>query len=225
VGGGGTLGSAVLAEALASGAFARVFALVREPLASALRGFVPIRPDELQAWESPAELAFLVFERERFSHGRDEAFVRPQPPDLLPLAGALHRVGVRRLLIVMPHAPAMLPGALKAGFASADEAAVGALGFEHLLILRPSQNLAPEGGGTLLRRFVDWWLSQLRWMLPQQEQPVRAVRIATLVVQLARHLPASAAGTRVVPAELLWQAARSKDSETVLRNWLGIAPG
>lgn len=225
VGGGGALGSAVLSEALASGSFARVFALVREPLASALRGLVPLRQEELQAWESPAELAFVVFERERFSHGRDEAFVRPQPPDLLPLAGALKRAGVRRLMIVMPHAPAMLPGALKAGFASADEAAVAALGFEHLLILRPSQNLAGEGGGSLLQRFVDWWLSQLRWMVPQQEQPVRAVRMAALVVQLARHLPASAPGTRVVPAELLWHAAQSKDSETLIKAWLGCAPG
>ena len=125
VGAGGTLGSAVLAEALTAGRFQRVAAIVAGPLATAVRGLLPITWAELQrAVDSGCDTAFLVFERERHSNGRDDAFLRPEPADLLPLAQSLRAAGVRRLLVVVPHAPALLPHALKAGFASRDEGAV-----------------------------------------------------------------------------------------------------
>jgi hypothetical protein len=76
-----------------------------------------------------------------------------------------------------------------------------------------------ERGGGRLQRFANWWLSQLNWMVPASEQPVRAVKLAALVVQLARGLPASTPGTRVLPPEVLQQAAQSEDPEAVLRAW------
>jgi len=221
VGAGGTLGSALLAEALAAGRFQRVAAVVAGPLTSALRGFDALPLAALQ--DAPgslgAEVAFLVFERARHANGRDEAFFQPGPADLPALAGALHRRGVRRLLVVVPHAPALLPQALKAGFASVAENEVAALGFEHLLFLRTAQAAAADAGGSRLQRFAGWWLSQLSWMVPSAEQPVRAVKLAALVVQLARALPQAAPGTRVVPPELLWQAVQG-DAEATLSAWL-----
>jgi hypothetical protein len=224
VGGGGTLGSAVLAEALVGGRFQRVAALVSGPLTSALRGFEPLSAAALQ--DAPrvqalaADVAFIVFERARHANGRDDAFLQPAAAELLPIARALRAGGVRRLLVVVPHAPALLPQALKAGFASSDEGAVAALGFEHLVLLRAAQAAPPAAGGSGLERFARWWLSQLGWMVPPREQPVRAVRLAALVVQLARLLPQAAPGTRVVPPELLWQAAQG-EPEAVLSAWLG----
>jgi hypothetical protein len=223
IGAGGILGAALLAQALVVGRFSRVRAAVTGPLQSALRGFEPWPAALLDAnaTEPPADTAFIVFERARHHNGRDEAFLRPEPADLVALATALRRLSVRRLLVVVPHTPALLPGALKAGLASLDENAVAALGFEHLVFIRAAQS--GEGGdrsGSLPERFARWWLSQLRWMVPQQEQPVRAVTLAALAVLLARTLPLASGGTRVVPPELLSAAAVAEHPEQLLSAWL-----
>lgn len=221
VGAGGTLGSAVLAEALVAGRFQRVAAVVTGPLASALRGLQPVTWAQLQrAADIGCDTAFLVFERERHSNGRDEAFHRPEPADLLPLATALHAAGVRRLLVVVPHAPALLPHALKAGFASRDEGAVAALGFDQLVFVRAAQTAGLATVGGSLERFAAWWLSQLRWMVPAADQPVRAVKLAQLVVQLGRRLDGAPPGTRVLPPDVLQQAAQADDPDLALSAWL-----
>lgn len=223
VGGGGALGSALLGEALVAGRFQQVAAAVTAPLATAVRGFDALPAAALRAGDAHgAETAFIVFERARHSNGRDDAFLQPAPDDLLPLATALRGAGVRRLLVVVPHAPALLPHALKAGFASQAEGAVAALGFEHLVFLRAAQAGAAESSGSRLQRFAAWWLGQLALMVPTREQPVRAVRLAALVVQLARLLPAAAPGTRVLPTDVLWQAAQgdADAAGAVLAGWL-----
>jgi hypothetical protein len=223
-GGGGTLGSALLGEALVAGRFQRVAALVAAPLASTVRGFDALPQAALAQGDARgADVGFVVFERQRHSNGRDDAFVQPGPDDLVPLARALHAAGVRRLVVVVPHAPALLPHALKAGFASRAEGEVAALGFEQLVFLRAAQDAAAAAGGSRLQRFANWWLGQLRLMVPTRDQPVRAVKLAALAVQLARLLPAAPPATRVMPPELLWQAAQGTpdDADAVFSRWLG----
>lgn len=210
LGAGGALGSALLGELLVAGRFERVYALVRQPLASAVRGFVPLPATLLrEARLPPLASAVIVFERSRHSNGRDEAFVEPRPEELPKLARRLHAAGVRRLVVVVPHAPALLPQALAAGYASLDEAAVGALGFEQLVFVRAAQEATGPAERGLVARFVRWWFSQLRWMVPQQQQPVRAVTLARWVAALLRALPAAAAGTRVLAPDRLWQLAQA----------------
>src|SRR5262245_39613544 len=99
VGAGDALGSALLTAALGAGCYASVAALIRAPMASAMRGFDVLTDDRLQASNEPLgfDVAFVVFERWRYSNGRDEAFVRPDASQLLPLATRLRGVGVRRL--------------------------------------------------------------------------------------------------------------------------------
>lgn len=221
VGAGGTLGSAVLAEALAAGRFQQVTAVVAGPLTTALRGLRTLGAQALAADGPPldADVAFIVFERTRHSNGRDDAFFQPEPTALLATARVLHARGVPRLLVVVPHAPALLPQALKAGFASLAEGEVAALGFEHLVFLRAAQNAAADSGSSALQRFADWWLAQLSWMVPQREQPVRAVVLAAVAVQIAQALPHAAPGTRVLPPEVLWQVSQA-GGEAALAAWL-----
>lgn len=225
VGAGGVLGSAVLEQALARGGFARVQALTAGRLAPALRGFAAL-PEAALSEVPPLgiDTAFVVYDRVRHANGRDEAFHRPQPEALLPLAQALHQRGVRRLLIVLPQASVLLPQALKAGLASLDEAAVAALGFEHLLFLRPAQAPAAVAGHSLPQRVAHALLRQLHWMLPQPQQPVRAATVAGFAVALARALPGTAAGTRIVPAELVWHAAQVADADALAAAWLAGLP-
>jgi hypothetical protein len=225
LGAGGRLGSALLAEALAAGRFASVQAWVAAPLVCTVRGLVALTEARFAApGPLQADLAFIVFERERFSNGRDEAFVMPPPPDLPRLARRLREGGVRRLVVVLPHASAMLPQALAAGLATHDEAAVAALGFEHLLLLKPSQDAVAARARRRIERFAQWWLAQLRWMIPQREQPLRAAVLARLAVTMARALPLAPPGTQVVPQSLLWQLAHDADGgEARARAWLAGA--
>jgi hypothetical protein len=112
--------------------------------------------------------------------------LHPRPDQLPRLAEPLHVAGVRRLLVMVPHAPALLPQALKA---------------------------APPS-------LADGGLSQLTRMVPQREQPVRALRLAERVVELAWRLPHAAPATRVLPPELLWQATHAPDGGALLGAWL-----
>ena len=225
LGGGGTLGSAVLAEALVAGRFSQVLALVAEPLNSAVRSFAPLAAAALASGQAGgAEAAVVVLERQRHSNGRDDAFVQPQVQDLLSTARLLLQAGVRRLIVVVPHAPALMPQALAHGFANLDEAAVAALGFEHLVVLRTAQAVQAEPSQGLAR-VAAWWLSQLRWMVPQRQQSLRAAALARCVVQLARALPLAAPGTRVLAPETLWLWSQSEAGlESAVAQGLGLPP-
>jgi hypothetical protein len=225
VGGGGVLGSAVLAEALVAGRFSQVVALVAEPIRSTLRGFVPLDADTLARGDAlGADAAVVVLERQRHSNGRDDAFVQPQVQELLPMAQRLQQAGVQRLIVVVPHAPALMPQALAHGFANLDEAAVAALGFEHLVMLRAAQNQAPVAVRGMARA-AALWLAQLRWMVPQRQQALRAVALARCVMHLARLLPLAAPGARVISPEQLWLWSQNDAGlESAIAQGLGLPP-
>jgi hypothetical protein len=220
----GPLGSLVLEQLLAGGVFQEVQALVVGPLAPALRGLAALHVDELARGAAPrADTAVVVFDRERFSFGREAAFARVPPQDLPALAASLHQAGVAHLVVVLPQAPALLPQALRAGLASLDERSVAALGFAHVVFIRPAQEPSATGPVPLpwLPRLARWWLAQLRWMVPQRDQPVRAAKVAPFVAQVAGQLPQARPGTRVAGPEWVWLAAQPGGSAAeVARHWL-----
>lgn len=222
VGGAGALGSALLESLLGAHRFERVAVAVRRPVSPALRGLVVVDDSEA-AWQAFApESALIVFDRERKANGRDDAFVRPQPSELLALATRLRAAGARQLIVALPHAPAMLPQALKAGLASLDEGAVADLGFDHVVFMRLAQaGLAASAvEASHPQRLADWMLRQLHWMVPSSEQPVRRETLARVVARLLIELPAAPRGTRVLPPELLWHAAQAADIEPLVQRWL-----
>jgi hypothetical protein len=218
VGAGGALGAAVLEQVLATRRFERVGALAEAPMQPAVQGFVALRETELAAFG--ADTALVVFDRQRSANGREAAFVRPEPTQLLALTQRLQVHGLRRLVVVVPHTPSLLPMALQQGLADMDEAAVAALGFEQLVFMRMAQDGRDAAGLDAPRRLARWMLSQLRWMVPQREQPVRADTVARVAAALAVQLHDAPQATRVVPAALLWQAAQGKDAAAVVAAWL-----
>jgi hypothetical protein len=218
IGAAGALGAAVLEQVLATQRFERVGALVEQPIQPAVQGFIPVRLDELAAFA--ADCALIVFDRQRAANGREAAFVTPLPPALPALAQQLHGAGVRRLIVVVPHTPSLLPMALQQGLASLDEAAVAALGFEQLVFMRMAQNARAASGLDAPRRLARWMLSQLHWMVPQREQPVRAETVAKVAAALALQLAEAPPATRVLPGVVLWQAAQQRDAAGAVRAWL-----
>jgi hypothetical protein len=230
-GGGGVLGAAVLEQLLASRAFAPVSVLVTQPLNTALRGLVAVPQAVLDSAAAPTlppqavALAIIVFDRARHANGRERAFMRPEPQDLQGLASRLRAHGVANLVIVMPHAPASLPDALKRGLANLDEQAVASLGFERVVLVRSAQaGAAKDGPGGTLQKLADAVLSQLRVMVPQHERAVRAVKVAQFTIALATWLHEMPHGTRVVPPEALWLAAQRQDPTALVRDILQGRP-
>lgn len=225
-GAGGTLGAAVTEQLLAGVGFEQVGALVTQPVAAAMRGFIALDAADDAAWaDFGADAALVVFDRERSARGREAAFLWPSPQQLPALAQRLHAAGVRALVVVVPHAAGLLPQALQQGLATLDEAMVASIGFEHLVFMR----MARAGGGDgaaagALHRLARWMLSQLHWMVPQREQPVRAQTVARVAAALAWQLPEAAPGTRVWPAERLGEAAQSADAAEVVARWLAGEP-
>lgn len=226
VGGGGALGSAVLEQLLGRGRFAPVLVLVTQAFKGGVRGLEPVLApsfDDLIGNKALASLAVVVFDRERHANGREEAFVRPEPHTLPVLARWLQRQGVRHVVVVMPHSPAGLPQALKLGLANLDEQAVAALGFEHVVFVRTAQLPGATRTGAWLQRLADGLLMQLRLMIPASHQPVRVLKVAQFVAELAAQLPTSSPGARVAPPELVWQAAQQDDAAPLVAAWLAGA--
>ena len=218
-GGGGPLGSAVMAQLLSQSGWSQVGVLVDRPLNTTVRGLVPVLCPAHRRWHDMEargyDSAVLVFVRQRHSNGRDDAFTQVQPADLLGMAQCWAQAGVRHLTVVTPHAPASLPEALRHGLANLEEQATTALAFTHVVWLRPTQTQGTAPAGSWLQRVAFATLAQLSFMIPQQDQPVRLTKLAELVRHLVWALADSPAGRRVVPAELLWAAAQTRSSAQV----------
>ena len=225
LGGGGALGAAVLEQLLAGGRFERVGVLARQGVQPALRGLQVLPADDSEALERfGGDTALIVFDRERRANGREAAFVRPEPAQLVAQAAMLQAAGARSLLVVVPHAAALLPQALRAGLATLDEAAVAAMDFDQLVFMRMAQGGGAATVGEALspaQRLARWMLMQLQWMVPQRDQPVRSATVARFAAALAAALHAAPHGTRVLPHEWLWLAAQGHDIEGLVARWLG----
>ena len=222
LGGGGALGARVVECLLAGRRFQAVGVWTVQPLRAALRGLVPLAEADWAGFQ--AATAVIVFDRARHANGREEAFGRPRPEHLPDMAARLRRQGVTALVVVVPHAPGLLPQALKRGLASLDEGAVAALGFAHLVFMRSAQAAPVDGQpSTGPARLARWLLGQLHWMVPQADQPVRTDTVARVAARLALALPQATPGTRVLPPEVLWAAAQSPASDGVVDAWLSGA--
>lgn len=223
-GAGGPLGRAVLEQALQRGSsYASVGVLTCAPLQAGLRALDAV--SHVVDSDAPlvADVALVVFDRGFDFHGRDDAYHLPEPAELPALARRLRAGGVHTLAVLTPVAPGLLPQALQRGLASLDEQAVAAAGFERLLFVRPSQAALKLPLKARAERLARWMLSQLHYLVPQREQPVRAVSVAGFVFEVLRQWPAASPGTRVAAPALVWEAAQPGGPEPVVARWLAEA--
>lgn len=219
-GGGGRLGSAVLEAALHEHRFVAVGVLSEPPLTSTVKRLHPVAATSAALRAFAPETVLLVFDGQRHANGREARLIQPRPADLPALARQFLAAGTQRLIVVVPHATASLPAALRAGLASMDEAAVAALGLRQLVFLRTAQSAPAVSVGHVLHRVAGAMLSQLHWMVPPREQPLRVPQLARFATALALALPDAADGTRVVSPEVMWDWAQPGGGDAVLRAWL-----
>jgi hypothetical protein len=218
----GTLGNEVLRRLVGAGAFHDTQVLAREPITAGLKRVraAVVAHGEPQDWPpaAAADAAVVMFDPPRLFYDRERALWTPAPEQLPALAAWLRASGVRTLAVVLPHAPGRLPEALKRGLASLDEHAVARLGFERLLILRSAQKPAALAQRSWPTRLAHWMLSIFNYMIPNREQPVRAVKVAELLAIALRIAPP---GIHVAAPEVVWEAAQG-DAAAVARRWLGV---
>ena len=223
LGAGGWLGAALLAQLLSSGGFSKVGAWATRALRSSHHSVLGVDIESLgDAWVGGT--GFIVLERSGLTGARDAVFGAPQVEDLVRMAQQLHAAGLRRLVVVLPHLPGSLPDALRYGFVDGTEQALSMLGFEQLLLVRSSRDaLALPEGTPWIERFAAAWWSQLRWMLPGEEKPLRSVALARVVVQAACLMKEFTRSVVVLPQALASQAAHAPEgAERHLRAALTI---
>ncbi len=225
IGAHGRLGWAVIEHLAASGRIEHVGTLAHRAVHTAFRALVPMADDDATLARFAADTTIVAFDRpsavRRRSDVHDASFVQPLPQDLVTLARRLRAAGTKSLVVAMPHAPTLMSAALQQGLATLDETEVASIGFEQLVVMRMAQH-GDEGGDGISapQRLANWMLSQLHWLVPRSEQPVRLSTVAKVAAALALLLPTAPKATRVLSSALMWQAAQTKDVEGLVRAWL-----
>jgi hypothetical protein len=171
------------------------------------------------------DVVVASFEPARSFYGREAALIVPTPAQLPAIARAAHAVGAHTLIVVMPHQAGSLPNALKAALAGFDELSLNDIGFKRLVVVRAAQTRS-AGEGSLMQRWAHWMLGIAKYMVPNAEQPVRAVKVAQWVAAaMDVLLQEDRAGVFVAPPEVVWQAAQVRAGgqtlDDVVRAWLG----
>jgi hypothetical protein len=213
----GTMGHEVVRRL--AGQFGAMQVLAREGITDALGSVssLQVPGDSPEAWApAPCDIGIVLFDPPRLFFDRERALWTPRPEQMLEVARWLRRSGANTIAIVMPHAQGRLPEALKRGLASLDEHAVATLGFERLIVIRTPQKPGELPAIGILPRVARGMLSVFRYMLPNSEQPVRAVKVAELLSAALRLAPP---GIHIAAPELVWRAAQGDVHQTA-REWL-----
>lgn len=216
----GATGEAMLVQLAASAHVAQVNVLLQRPLTVALRHVhgLLVEPGGSHAWpQVKADEGVILFDPPRSFHGREKALLAVRPEQLPAVARWMHGCGVRRLLVVLPHAQGQLPEALKRGLAHLDEQAVAALGFEAVVFVRSAQAPASVRHRSRLQRLAHAMLGVLNHLVPARQKPVSARRVAQFAAAALQRVPP---GVHVVPPERVWEAAQEEPAQ-VLDRWLG----
>lgn len=215
----GATGEAVLARLAASPRIGHIGLLLRQPVTVALRHVqgVVVSPDGPAGWPpQAADEGVVMFDPPRLFHGREKALWHVEPGQLPGIAAWMKASGVRRLLIVMPHAQGRLPEAVKHGLASMDEQAVTALGFDTVLIVRSAQPPGRVSGRSAPQRLAAAMLGVLHHLVPAREKPVRVQRVAEFAEAALALAPE---GIHIAAPALVWDAAQG-DTRARVARWL-----
>lgn len=219
----GATGEAMLNQLASSPRVAQVGVLLQQPVTVAMRHVrgLLVEPQCAHPWPlHPADEGVVLFDPPRLFHGREKALLPIDPGQLPAVAQWMHRCGVRRLMVVMPHAQGRLPDALKRGLANLDEQAVAAMGFDTVLFVRSARAPVRRGVAHPLQRLAGAMLGVLHHLVPARQKPVSAARVARFAEALLAQAPP---GLHVVAPEQVWAAAQG-DVNAALAHWQSGVP-
>ncbi len=186
----GSLGEALMARLLASSAYSKVYVGVERAMPSTSSRFAALPVPEGAASPAPWPLAADCF----LCETPPETPLKPGAPirafaagQLLDLARQAKAAGVKRFVLVAPLAAALqLSGAVRT-LSQTDEIELVGLGFESLVIVRPSAEEGDGPAGGWFRALVrSAGRAVLHIMLPPQVQPLRASTAASAILEAVR---------------------------------------
>lgn len=188
LGAAGSLGEALLARLLASPDYSRIHVGVDRDMPSTSSRFAALPLDSHQAW--PAARDAFLCETPPEAPVRPDQSIRPlSPAQMLEAARAARAAGVSRLVLVAPLAAVLqLSGAVRT-LGQTDEIDLVRLGFETLIIIRPTEQESEASAGSWFRGLVrSAGRAVLHIMLPPSIQPLRAESAAGAILVAASRL-------------------------------------
>lgn len=195
----GRTGEALINGLLEHPDYATVHVAVEAPLHSTLARLRPwqIDPAALAGHDAgagivlpPADEVYCCIDGARSYFGRDRAYVPVSAQQVPVLARLAARAGVRRFILVSP-LPAFLQLSVLPlyGAMHLREIELIGLGFETLVILRPTQDFG-RGRGNPLARLVTWGAKALmEIVIPRGLHPLRARQVALAAIAAAGLAP------------------------------------
>ena len=197
----GLVGGALLDLLLEDARFAEVHSLGRRPLPRTHPKLVQHTVDfaRLDTLALPAaQDAFCTLGTTIKKAGSQEAFRAVDHDAVLAFARAARRAGVQRFLVVTALGANARSRVFYNRVKGETQDALGALGFDSLVILQPSLLLGERGEHRLGEQVAGTLARVLAPLLrPLAARPIEARTVARAMVELARQGPP---GTRVVPS-------------------------
>jgi hypothetical protein len=213
----GALGEELLTLLVADRAYRQVVVGVTQPLASATARFSP--------WIVGQGLP--VVDEAWICITGDETFVPVASPirrvaaaDLLQAARIAHDCGARRLVVVSPLAALLQMSAGAQTASSADEIALVELGFDQVVIVRPTAVDVDEAGASLPVRLVRTAARAVAdIMLPQYARALSTKLAARAIVEAVKEAPSgvSVLGARELLKLIERRLPQLKPKSTLLR--------
>lgn len=188
IGAAGSLGEALMSRLLASPHYARIHVGVDRPMPSTSEQFAALPLDGDARWPDARD-AFLC-ETPPEAPVRDDAPIRPlAPADMLAAARRARAAGARRLVLVAPLGALLQMSSTARGLGEADEIALVALGFDAVLIVRPTRDgTADPATGAASRLVRAAGRALMHIMLPSAVQPIRASTVAAAILTATARL-------------------------------------
>lgn len=163
----GRLGERVLARVLGASEYSRIYVLASDAMRSTEAKLTALTQDE---WTDHVDHVIAVVGEAgplavSIERMRTEVFL-PLPPDqVLPLARQAKAQGASRFMLVTPTDVLSQPGALYAQFSNLMETELHQLGFESLIIVRPSDHELRQRYGSFAARFVATLIDTARGLM------------------------------------------------------------
>jgi len=175
----GALGEELLAGLLGGGRYATVNVAVEHWIGSAAARFKPWMPGQGTV---VADDAYICITGPESFVPKASPMQRVGPDDVARAARTARDCAATRLVLVAP-LPALLQlNAASHTLSSAAEVEIAGMGFETLLVIRPTADAAPPSGGWLPRLVRTLTRMVLEIMLPQRVQALRASTAATAIL-------------------------------------------
>jgi hypothetical protein len=135
---------------------------------------------------------------------RDQAYVQLRKEQIPALAQLAAQQGARRFILLAPLSAFLQLAATAGGLLDVRESDLVALGFEALIIVRPTSDYT-SSPGNVVERLIGWGAKAImQIMIPQRLQPLRARQIAQAAVNAASLL---GTGTHIVSAHQIAELA------------------